>query len=296
MAVRQPIYGTMDGVATVARKLAVAVKQNLKTTLRWQIRGDDRNPIDLQFYGFVNPSTETSSSSSSSSSLPISDSRSIQLALCEVFNTESESLYTSVGSIVDAFNGEVQAAVPMTAVGKPGVYNLEWRVFDNQGDLCEVDTGYLFVEPSLGAPSSLPGPPDVATIRQALRDSGPEDNYLLNASEFDVGEICFAVEYAVRIWNETLAFMHHNYTTASFPYRQQWLQAIIGQLLQVAAHNYERNFQQYSSAGINMNDKAKGQPYLQKGILLLNEYKKWVQLRKQSINLEGCYGGTSEDY
>jgi hypothetical protein len=137
------------------------------------------------------------------------------------------------------------------------------------------------------------GPPTTAELRLHLRDSGAEDNYLLDTIEFDLAEVAACVERPVRLWNETLEFVGPRYTTQTFPYRSRWLDATIGYLHLLAAHNYDRNLQEYQAGGTAMRDKAKGNLYLQKAQLLLGTYGDWVKQRKGQLNLEAAFGSTS---
>ena len=112
----------------------------------------------------------------------------------------------------------------------------------------------------------------------------------------DLAELAACLERPVQVWNETLEFVPRRYTTTNFMYRSKWLDGVVAYLHLLAAHNYDRNMQEYTAGGTAMRDKAKGNLYLQKGQMMLQEYKDWVKQRKGQINLEGAFGSTSESF
>ncbi len=194
--------------------------------------------------------------------------------------------------VVEASAGLVEATLTEAAVAYAGVYLLQWDVRDSAGVMQFSDQGYLVVSRGLGTGETRRGPPSTSEIRLHMRDSGAEDNYLLDSTEFDLSEIAVCIERAVEIWNDTIDYVGRRYTTQTFPYRSQWLDAIIGGLYLLAAQNYRRNLQQYTAGGTAMNDKNKAQEYDQIGRALMSQYRTFVVRRKDTINAMGAFGST----
>lgn len=291
MAKIKPAVTEVDGIASPSRKQAVQVAQNLAAWVEWILRDDDGNPADITGLGFAAAGSSSSSEPSSSSEA----GGSIKLRVIECLSLRCGTNPIEIdGEAVDAAAGVVKAKLTAKCVEKPGVYILEWSVYNPDGELSLVNQGSMLVNRGLGGLRVENAMPSVAEIRTHLRDSGPEDNYLIDVVEYDLAELAACIERPIQVWNETLEFVPRKYNTHSFPYRSKWLDAIVGYLHILAGHNYDRNLQAYSAGGTSMQDKNKGPLYLQKGMMMIQEYTNWVKQRKGQINLEGAYGGTSE--
>lgn len=154
---------------------------------------------------------------------------------------------------------------------------------------------YVEVSPNLANPSFWSqswGVLTIAEIRLAIRDKCREDNFLLDNVEFSDTEIAWAIRRPVECWNERLPPLRTVYTAATFPYRYYWLIGVVGELLQIAAPHYERNRLRYSAAGLSVDDKDKAGFYERAAQKYLDEYRKWVDEKKYSINLGNAYGRT----
>ncbi len=291
MAKIKPKVSEVDGVLSPGRKQAVQVAQGLAAWIEWTIRDEDGNPVDLTTHGI------TSAGSSSSSGSSEAGGGTVKLRLIECLSLASSATPVEIaGEAVDAATGLVRAKLTSASVAKPGVYILEWSVYHPDGDLEVVHQGSMIVYRSLAGGAAENGPPTIAEIKLHIRDAGPEDNFLLDTVEFDLAEIAACIERPVQVWNETMSFVPRTYNTTTFPYRSRWVDACVGYLFQLAAHNYDRNLQQYQAGGTSMRDKDKGPLYTQKGQAMVQEYRQWVQTRKGQINLEAAYGSTSESY
>lgn len=295
MAKITPAVTEVDGIASPARKQAVQVPQGLAAWVEWTLRDEAGNPADITGLGFAGASSASSSSSPSSGSSEAGGTVKLRLIECQSINTSNTPIEID-GEAVDAARGVVKAKLTGQAVACPGVYILEWSVYAPDGDLGHVSEGSLIVNRSLAGGATRTGPPTVAEIRQHMRDAGPEDNYLLDTVEYDLAELAGCLERPVQVWNETLEFVPRRYTTSTFPYRSQWLDAVVGYLHLLAGHNYDRNLQEYTAGGTSMRDKNKGPLYLQKGAMMVAAYKDFVKQRKGQINLEGAFGSTSETF
>lgn len=282
-----PTVSEIDGVSSPSRAQAVQVPQGLAAWVEWTLRDDLGNPLNITDYGF------TSGSSASSAG---GGEIKLRVVECLSFVGQQIPVVEITGTEVDPAQGVVKAKLTPACVEYPGVFILEWSVYDAEGELVHVTQGSMIVNRSLGGNRRYAGAPSVQEIRTHMRDSGPEDNYLLDTVEFDLAELAACIERPVQIWNETLEFVPRRYTTTTFPYRSQWLDAIVGYLHILAAHNYDRNLQAYAAGGTSMQDKNKGPGYMQKGMMLVQQYRDFVKQRKGQINLEGAYGSTSERY
>ena len=129
-----------------------------------------------------------------------------------------------------------------------------------------------------------------------MRDSGKVESYLLDSFRFDPSEIAMAIAMPVQIWNELPPIGLAYFTTATFPFRYNWLQAITGHLMLMVAEQQRANHLPYSSAGVNVDDNAKSPEYTAEGRYRIENYKKWVQQMKVSINMRQCYGSHSSSY
>ena len=285
MAKIKPTVTEVDGIASPGRKQAVQVAQGLTAWVEWVIRDENGDPVDLTEYGFAGSSSSASSEAGGTIKL-----RTIE---CQSLSSYTRP-FEMDGEVVDAAKGVVKAKLTSEAVRLPGVYVMEWAVYGPDGELEVLHEGYMIVNRSLAGGATDKGPPTVAEIRQHLRDSGPEDNYLIDTVEFDLAEIAACLERPVQIWNETMSFVPKRYTTSTFEYRSRWLDACVGFLFILAAHNYDRNLQAYQAGGTSVQDKNKGPLYMQKGQMMVQEFREWVKARKGQLNLEQAYGSTGE--
>lgn len=268
-----PLVSEADGQPVRARARGVEVSAGQAAVVRWVMIDRHGRPVDLA--AAVPPG-------------------SVALRVREAFAAAAD-VAEAAGAVTDAGAGAVEATLPAAAVACPGVMAAEFAVLSAAGAVLLANPFYLIVTRSLFGPDQAgQGPPTVPEIRLHLRDSGPEDNYLLDAVEFDLAELAACIERPVQVWNETLEFVPRRYTTRNFPYRSRWLDAIVGYLHLLAAHNYDRNLQAYSAGGTSMQDKNKGPAYAQKGRAMIQEYTDWVKQRKGQLNLEEAYGSTSE--
>lgn len=293
MAKTRPVVTEVDGIASPSRRQAVQVPQNLVPWVEWVMRGEDGNPYDLTLLGFPD-----SSSSSSSGSASSDNGSRIVLRVIECLSYTSQQIVPIEieGEVLEARNGLVRARLTSVCTELPGVYILEWSAYSAENELSLIDQGSMIVNRGLSGDRRYAGAPSVSDIRTHMRDSGPEDNYLIDSVEFDLAELAACIERPVQLWNNILEFVPRKYNTTTFPFREQWLNAIIGYLHLLAAVNYDRNLQAYSAGGTSMQDKNKGPVYTQKGMALIAEYKDWVKQRKGQINLEQAFGSTSESF
>jgi len=128
-------------------------------------------------------------------------------------------------------------------------------------------------------------------VRIWLRDADPEANLLIDDFEFTPEEIRTAKTLAVDKWNDTPPFMiHHNHTTATFPYRSGLLTGTAANLLYIAGHRFRRNSLKYSVPGGAVADQEKFAEYDAAADRLWKKYTDWVAHTKRAVNMEEGWG------
>ena len=292
----QPKVAEIEGREAPGRIPAVAVAQGQEAYVRWILRNQDGDAVDLSGCGFT-PSTVSSLSSASSASSD-GDGGRLKLRVREALSFSSS--YNTIeleARVIDTAAGLVESKLSSEVVKCPGIYKIEWGVYTVGGDLLFTNQGYLIVNRGLfGSEVTSFGPLTIPEIRLHLRDSDPNENFLIDALEFDLAELAACIERPILAWNETPPpISKSNYTTSNFPYRLKWLDATVSGLYSLAAHHYRRNSKSFSAAsGVNLDDKMKASEYEQKSQALWQDFEKWVKLRKVSLNMDECFGGTSE--
>jgi hypothetical protein len=265
------IYGRLNP----AKLQSISVNQGQPVTINWTMKDPNGNAVNL-----------------SSLSSPT-----VTLAIREALTSSSIAASTQItGAITDAANGVVSAAVPKANVDYPGITIAEWGIFVG-GVLQFSNVHYLVVNRGqFGAEINSGGPPTLAEIRLHLRDSAPEDNFLLDDIEFDDAEIAASIVRCVDQFNNMPPPISQVYNTSNFPFRYYWLEGIVGNLLTTAAHKYRRNQLAYSAAGIQVDDQNKEQQYLQAAMMHKQKWEQWATGAKVNLNMESGFGSLLSGY
>lgn len=207
---------------------------------------------------------------------------------CEAVTQASDKLISVTGDLIDAENGLVQVTLPESITRVPGIYHGEIAAIVGDDDEAIITSQQLcvWVEGGLfgGAKHAAEGPPRLNDVRLLLRDF-PQENELLDAIDFDASEITLALTLPVRDWNEMLPPIRKTYTTQTFPWRNQWTQATVGYLFQIAAEHYVRNQLPYQAGNTSTDDKNKASYYLQASAAKLQAWKQFAQSRKVAENV-----------
>ena len=256
-------------------------------------------------------SQPSSSSSSSSESTPSSSSSSEACDTYKIVFRMGEYLtmcHTEYEvTVIDAANGIVEVCFCPDDLNCPGIYFGEFALIDcspeceDQDDSVVIFSNRVYVHVGLNlwtaraSGVSAAGPPSIAEVRLALRDSSPEESYLLDNVAFSDEEIMWAIIRPVQYWNEQPPPIG-THTTNSFPYRYHWLTAIAGELFLIVAEQQRRNNLQYAAAGVSLNDQDKELNYEKAGQLRLQRYYEFVKRKKAEINLSNAYGGLGSTY
>jgi hypothetical protein len=187
--------------------------------------------------------------------------------------------------------------------GVPGVYYAEMAMVSvpaltsQQPCVIFSNTFSLVIARStFGDVNQYGGPPSIAEIRLHLRDSAPNESFLLDNLMFDDAEIALAISRPVMYWNEIPPPLDAMYNTQTFPFRYHWLEGICANLFLMVAEQFRRNQLDYNAAGIAINDQNKESSYERAGQARWQAYREWVRATKASINLENCYGEVSSTY
>ena len=159
------------------------------------------------------------------------------------------------------------------------------------GELIRIYKAYVEVEQDWTLMSERRIGVSISEVRLAMRDLSLEDNFLLDDVEFTDTEIAWSMRRPVDQWNETPPQLNgaSSYTPSNFPYRYQWVNAIKGELMLIAAQSYRRNHLQYNAAGLSVDDKNKFTQYEQIGNTLRAEWRDWMMRMKRSLNFQRCF-------
>lgn len=302
---------TLHRQPLLARMRSVVIRGGSQPTIEWQMHDADGNPVNLS--DCVCPPASSSSNSSSSASDSSSSSSAancpatIKLRLREQLSLGrcvAEARYTYDGTITNAAEGLVQVDLPRRQTLLPGVYFAEMAAVatNDAGEEYVLFSNifYVVVEQGLWAkrPRNLTalGPPTIAEVRLHLRDSSPEESFLLDNVMFDDAEIAQAIILPVQYWNEIPPPLGKHATTHNFPFRYHWLIGITGHLFLIAAEHFRRNTLQYDAGGVRIDDMNKEQPYEAAAQRRLEEYRAFVRAKKAEINLAAAWGEVGSSY
>jgi len=137
----------------------------------------------------------------------------------------------------------------------------------------------------------------IPEIRLALADEMPEDNYLLDAVEFQDYQIMAAIRRPIELWNSLPPLdQRYGFNIQNFPYRYYWMQMTISCLLEMAAHNKLRNDIPLSGGGIDTRDAWQHKEYHAKAQEMKSEFKDWAQSVKASLSVMDAWGTVHSDY
>lgn len=192
-----------------------------------------------------------------------------------------------VASQEDAEQGIVTFTANKAFSFNAGVF-LAMAVVWNHGTAIRLYPFYFNVNPNLKYYNPA-GPLTVYEVRMAIRDTCPEANFLIDSVEFTDIEIHYAITRPIDYWNEVPPPIR-KFTYQTFPFRYHWTEAVIGELLIMAATWLRRNDLDYSAGGVSVADTKKWPDYMRMGQERLTAWKKFVHDKKIEINIEGGYG------
>ena len=316
---------TQRGKPVLSRMRSITITAGQEAVIDWKLHDKGGNPVDVTCClcpepgecvdGSLDPESASSESSqssasplpsdSSSASMPEDCDYSIQFRMLENISLGCDRRLskTYTAEIVDKTTGHVRVTIPPDDTRRPGVYFGEMAFVAKDAHGHEAvyfsNTFYVLIQNGNFRGSKrhdAVGPPMIAEVRLHLRDAaGGEDNFLLDNVKFDDAEIMLAATRAVQYWNEFPPDVKR-YTTANFPYRFHWLEAISGYLFLMAAEHYRANNLAYSAAGVSVNDMDKEPNYERAAEGRLAAWKEFVTRKKAEINLNNGFGGVGSSY
>lgn len=294
----------LNGNALRTRLRSVSLQQGQCATIDWTLHDRSGKPVDLSGCGFG-----TDEGSSSAEEVSLGSEESIAASTSKLVFRMREYIATNGGggsfiqiddvTVINAAEGKVRIQLLAEHVQLAGVYFGELALIetDGEGSECIVlsNVFYVVINKGLYGSDRYRGAPSIAEIRLHLRDSHPDESYLLDGLAFDDAEIAFCVARPIEYWNEVPPPIK-KFTTQTFPYRYHWLDAIIGNLFLMAEESHRRNQLQYSAGGINIDDMNKERNYGAAAAKRLAEWKEWVRQKKIEINLQDAFGGIGSPY
>ena len=131
-------------------------------------------------------------------------------------------------------------------------------------------------------------------LRDYLMDE-EETNHLIEGQEFSDKKLSMAILLALDYYNSTITPL----TTVAldaFPSLSLLLDGAAIFALKSAIFKYLRNALNYNDAGVQVSVEEKAAEYERTLSRMLQEFNSKAQAMKESINLEGCYGGFNSEY
>lgn len=199
--------------------------------------------------------------------------------------------YLTVTGVID--DGDKSVTLPFTAtqLSLPGVFYAT-LTFSNvaSGEAFSRTNTYLNVEAS-AAIQQVWNPITLGHIRMGLLDRGAQDNFLLDDIEFSDSLICYSIEHAIETWNDLPPPAEElTYTQITFPFHTEIHDGVEGFLLQFKGRNLVRNRIQTNAAGLQYDDRQRGELYIKLGQEYEARYKEVCLARKQRLNLASFIG------
>lgn len=298
----QPQTPTLYGCPVVRPTVAMQINQGEQKDVVWVLQDENGNPIDLSSCGeFPYPPEPLPGVDAGVTGEldPDTDYSRVQLRMVETviipaFADDTKPDVT--GEVTDAAGGQITFTMPAGYSEHPGVYWGNVAVFGSSGRLIQTKPFQMIINRSLFGTTLRYGPPTVAEIRLHLRDSHAVENTLLDNVQWSNDEIAHAIEQPVLYWNEAQPPINVYYTTASYPYRFHWLEAIVSLLLRIASYWYMRNSMPYSSAGVQVDDLNKAAEYKKVSDELWERYTNWVLRKKVQLNADSCIQSPWNEY
>ncbi len=275
---------TKDGCPVLTRTRTIVANKGQAGTLQWELRNRAGQPVDI---------SDLVDDCNSDTSLIACHHIKVRFAEAVAGST---TIVETDAVVVDAAAGIVQAVLPSAISEQSGIYQMSWGVLDPDGNPVLVDNGLLTVENGLwGSLEQDTGPPTLNEIRLRMRDTAT-DNQLLDEVEFSDAEIINALNQPLREFNEAAPPLGYTFGARNFPYKYNWVEATVAQLMMTSADWYRRNKMQTSHGGIQLNDRDKDNPYLQTAMLMKQAWQRFIITKKAQLNCEQATGSILSPY
>lgn len=286
----RPRVTRVENQPILAKVPSLITSQGVTPVLEMVLRDPEGRPINLTNCGF-----NSSNSSSSAASSPR-----VVGKLREAINLSPLDPAIDLDAAVwDADSGTIRCRLPAAATELNGISRGQWAMLDSDNSVLFTSTFFLVVDRGeFGISVNNRGVPSPSDIRVFLRDSSPEDNYLLSELEFDLTEIVESSLRCIDFFNSAQPPIPQKFNTVTFPNPVILLNGIMGYLYQIAAKHYRRNHLPYSAGGMQIDDKNKANEYEQMGAQMVGEYQQWVKNKKAQFNAQNWNGvaGSGYDY
>ena len=293
-----PGISERDGCPVLTRIQAFIASEGAQATLEYIFRDRQGNPIDLSSPAQVSEGglvevSEPSSLGSDTVLLRIAEFTGINNGGCRIHRVE--------GEIIRPSDGVVRASLPKIVYSQSGIYRLSWG-FMRDNEIVLVNEGLLSVERTLfgfdtPGNQNTEGPPTINELRMNIVDSSPAENqYLLDALEFDDEQILLALTKPLQDFNDMPPRISLRFDSRNFPWKSAWLDAAVGYLYQFAAAHYRRNKANLQGGGQVAADKDKEREYLQASQMHLKEWQEFRQLKKLEISMHEACGSSLSTY
>lgn len=196
---------------------------------------------------------------------------------------EKECLFTPDGVVtVNLDEGDLK---------QQGVFYAEFRCSDKDGHDRQNYRAWLCIRKGTkGANESGPRTVTCMDVRLAIMDMCPSANELLSDLEFSDAQILHAVQRCIDQWEETPPDLLRHYNATNFPWPENLTVGAVGVLLSEKAYQFMRNKMNYSAGGFSLDQNDKGGIYIQLAQEAKGEWKRFVDMRKGSLNAEDAFG------
>lgn len=290
MDIVQAVVPHKDGCPVLTRLAAFVIDQNVSCFLEHKLRKRDGTPRRLRI-SCPDSGSSLSSLSESSLSEPCEESNFHVRAKWSTWTVYEPSQPVDVNvNVVDPDKGLVRLLADSNLTKRPGLFRIEWGVFNDKNELVAVDHSLVSVEfNSFGGEIPDIRPPTIKELQMWVMDSAPNENFLLDDVEFTPDQILLALAWPIEFWNEVPPNVGR-FSSANFPFRNIWMLGTVSKLYEMAAHHYRRNYLPTQGGGITVPDKAKEEPYLRESVRLRQEFESLLYAKKLEINLDRCHG------
>ena len=217
-------------------------------------------------------------------------------ALCLRFSFADNSFVAKtdvIGHVIDASLGKIQFELPEYITNMPCIYFFYGSVKQKKDGATKhifPGRGLLLVEwsPWMEHLEHCPGKhrtiPTLDDVRRRLDDFVGK-NDLLRQYEFSADDIAHTMIRPVYIFNEEPPRLRRfQYTLATFPFYENWVQGTTAELLQIAVHHYVRNKLLSNRGGIQGDEKGRDKEYAHLAQVAREEYLRWVRRKKHDLN------------
>jgi hypothetical protein len=272
--------------------------QNMDQFVGVQLKNEDGTPVLLDVSQTANAGVDTQEDDSSvpEGTQPVTVEDSSTVVRSRLWMREHLADSSQVIEVPAFYDGAGAVSIGFTApsTSRPGLFIGDIQLLDVHDNLLFLRRCYIEIEQNSTDGNFYNYPPTIAEIRLALRDY-PEANYLLDDYEFSAREIASCIRKPVDYWNESNPPVGlHNYS--NFPYRFNWMNGIIAQLMLLASHAYRRNKLPYTAAGMSVDDQSKSPEYQQTYQQMWQEYTTWVRERKIMLNVMGGFANVPGEW